>query len=91
MPIGIRCAPQHLRHGTQQVARRLHIQLVGFGLVGVRKAETHLHDKQVFVVVTQNGVAAAGIVEIFALEGGRNPWHVDIVEVDEVELVLSAA
>ena len=34
-------------------ARRLHIQLVGFGLVGVRKAETHLHDKQVFVVVTQ--------------------------------------
>ena len=56
--------------------------------VVVCDTEACSHDEEVFVVVPQDGVSGGGIVEVVGFEGGRDPRHVDIVEVDQVEFVV---
>ena len=78
---------QGMRKQVQQVARRFHISLDSPAVVVVRVAKARSHNKEVLVVVAQNGVARCGIVQILTLEGRTDPRHVDIVQIQQVHLV----
>ena len=45
-----------------------HIESHGIRSIVVGHAESHPHDKQVLVVVSEDGVSVAHIVEVIALE-----------------------
>ena len=83
VPLGLDDA----RIEVQQVTSRLDVRLQGDAPVVVRIAEAHLHDKQVLVVIAQDGVRVRGIVEILLLEGLADPGHEHIVQVYQVEAV----
>ena len=72
---------------AEHIARRLDVSPEGAYSVVIVKSETYLCYKQVLVVVPQDGVSAACIVEILGLERWRNPRHVDVIEVEQVEAI----
>ena len=88
MPFAVALRPEHFAAETEQVARRLDIRLDGYRPVVVAVAKAGLHNKQVLVVIAQDGIVVAGIIEILLLESVADPGHKHIVQVDEVELVL---
>lgn len=91
---------QRIGDAIEEVARRLDGKAdavgiaaivargTGEGLRIVLQHVTPLHDEQVFVVVTKDGISGAGVVEIIALEGLGNPGHEDVVEVEQVDAML---
>ena len=76
---------------VQQVSSRLQMRSQGQFAIVVVIAQTHAHDEEVLVVITQNGVRACGIVEILALERFTHPGHEHIVQVYQVEGVVIMA
>ena len=75
------------RREVQQVTRRLHVRLQRIAAVVVRIAEAHLHDKEVLVVLAQDGVRVRRIVQILFLEGLTDPGHEHIVQVYQVDTI----
>ena len=55
----------------------------------IAEGVTPLHDEQVLVVVSQDGISRSGIRQIVVVERFRNPRHEDIVQVDEVDTMLA--
>ena len=54
----------------------------------VEYSESNLHDEQILIVISQNGIAVGHTVEIVVLECLAYPRHVDIVEVKQVEVIV---
>ena len=59
---------QHGRKQPEQVARSLDIGTERLVAVIVAQSESSLHNEQVLVVVTQNGISACGIIKVIVLE-----------------------
>ena len=69
---------------VQQIATCLDVRLQRRVAVVIGIAKAYLHDKQVFIVVSQDGIRVGGIVEIFFTEGLTDPRHKHIVQVYQV-------
>ena len=78
---------RYVRQPAEQIARRLDIGTQGVSAVAIIDTESHLHDKEILIVVAQDGVAIGLVVQIIVLECLTNPRHVDIVEVYKVKTV----
>ena len=91
LAVAVLLEAEDLGEAAQQVARRLDARTddAVAGVVG--EAEARLHDEEVLVVVAQDGVAVGDAVEVVVLEGGADPGHIDVAEVEDVELVLHPA
>ena len=89
--VGVFLEVKHPAHGIQHIARCLGIGPNGFCGIAVGQREANLSDEQVFIVVSQYGIAARCHVNIVVLEGCRHPRHVYVVKVEQVEVVSSIA
>ena len=76
---------QSLRETIKQIACRLHIQSESIHTIAIGQSKSHLHDKDIFVIIAQDGISVIDIVEIILLECLRNPRHIYIVEIEQVE------
>ncbi len=76
---------------TQQVACCLDVCLYGCLSVIITEPETCLHDKQVFVVISQDSIIVRWIIKIFLPECITYPGHKDIVQVEQIKLILVTA
>ena len=54
----------------------------------IGNADTRLHDKQVSVVVSENGIPIAYAIQIIVFESATNPRHEHIIQVEEVETIV---
>ena len=87
MSVLVLLAFRDVRKRAEHIARRLDVCSESAYSVVIVKSETYLCYKQVLVVVPQDGVSAACIVEILGLKRWRNPRHVDVIEVEQVEAI----
>ena len=87
LPLGIGMEVQCIRCQIEQVTCSLHIRLDSPSLVVIRISETNLHDEEVLVVIAQDRVARRGILQILVAEGLAYPRHIDIVQVEQVNLI----
>ena len=71
------CA-RDISHGTAALLRVID-EIVG-----------HVHDEQVLVAVAQDGIMRVIAFKVFLAKLVRNPWHEDVVHIDEVEAVARA-
>ena len=76
---------QSLRETIEQITCRLHIQSESIYPIAIGQSKSHLHDKDIFVIIAQDGISIINIVEIILLECLRNPRHIHIVEIEQVE------
>ena len=70
---------------VEQVARSLHGEADGMTAVVVCPSESQLHDEEVLVVVSEDGIAVGVILEIVVAERVGYPRHEHVVEVEQVE------
>ena len=68
LPLRIDLESQGLGESAEQISGRLHIESDGIHPVAIRQSESHLHDKEVFVVISQDGVSIVHIIQVIALE-----------------------
>ena len=87
LPITIGMELSYTSKSIKQIARRLDVgtecEVVGI----IRDSETKLHDKQVLIVVAQDGITVAHAIKVVVLERSTYPRHVDIVEVKKIETI----
>ena len=75
---------QGLGKQVEHIARSLHCHLESITAVVVCPPHTKLHDEEVLIVVSENGIAIGVVLKIVVTEGVGYPRHEDVVEVEQV-------
>ena len=68
LSLAVHLETECLGNTAQQIARTLYIHSHGIYAIAITQTETHLHDKQVFVIVAEDGISVFCIIKIVSLE-----------------------
>ena len=78
---------KNVRDGAKKIAANLEVRPYGMLTVIIMEVYAGLKDEEILVVILQNGISARHIVKVVGLERLRNPRHMHVVDVKEVESV----
>ena len=87
LSFGIFLVTKDVRDGAKNIDANLEVGPYGMLTVIIMEVYAGLKDEEILVVILQNGISARHIVKVVGLERLRNPRHVHVVDVKEVESV----